>query len=97
MRASAFTYSTASRPDTSAIPAPPTGTTTPRSARSPLPQSADDVLAHAQKFALTHIVYRDPPYEFENAAMREFRERYTVPVRRANGLVVAAIRPAPKP
>jgi hypothetical protein len=40
-------------------------------------ESADDVLAHAQKFALTHIVYRDPPYEFENVAMREFRERYT--------------------
>ena len=60
-------------------------------------QSADDVLAHAKSFALTHIVYRDPPYEFENAAMREFRELYTVPVRRADGLVVAAIRPAPKP
>jgi len=62
-----------------------------------LAQSADDVLAHAKTFSLTHIVYRDPPYEFENAAMREFRELYTVPVQRANGLVVAAVRPAPKP
>ena len=62
-----------------------------------LAQSMDDVLAHAKKFSLTHIVYRDPPWEFENAAMREFRENYTVPIWRANGLVVAAILPAPKP
>ncbi len=58
-------------------------------------QTADDVLAHARKFRLTHIVYRDPPYEWENAAMKAFREQFTVPVWRANGVVVAEIRPAP--
>jgi len=57
-----------------------------------LAQSADDVLAHARAYNLTHIVYRDPAWETENAAMHEFRERYTVPVWRANGLVVAEIR-----
>ena len=46
-------------------------------------ESADDVLAHAKTYRLTHIVYRDPPYESENAAMRAFRERYAVPVWRA--------------
>ena len=58
-------------------------------------ESADDVLAHARAYRLTHIVYRDPPYETENAAMRAFRERYAVPVWRANGIVIAEI-PAAK-
>jgi 16S rRNA G966 N2-methylase RsmD len=55
------------------------------------------VLAHARKFQLTHIVYRDPPYEWENAAMKAFREQFAVPVWRANGIVVAEIRPAQTP
>jgi hypothetical protein len=54
-------------------------------------ESADDVLAHAKAYRLTHIVYRDPPYETENAAMLAFRERYAVPVWRSNGIVVAEI------
>jgi len=54
-------------------------------------ESADDVLKHAKAYRLTHIVYRDPPYETENAAMRAFRERYAVPVWRGNGIVVAEI------
>jgi hypothetical protein len=58
-------------------------------------ESADDVLTNATAFALTHIVYRDPPYETENEAMRAFRERYSVPIWRANGMVIAAIRTAP--
>ena len=60
-------------------------------------QTAGDVLAHARRFKLTHIVYRDPPYESENEAMHAFRERYTAPIWRANGIVVAAIQPAPGP
>jgi 16S rRNA G966 N2-methylase RsmD len=56
-------------------------------------ESADGVLALAKSYRLTHIVYRDPPYETENEAMREFHERYTVPVWRANGIVVAEIHP----
>jgi hypothetical protein len=60
-------------------------------------QTAEDVLAHAKKFGLTHIVYRDPPWESENAAMHAFREKYTVPVWRANGIVVAAIELPPGP
>jgi hypothetical protein len=54
-------------------------------------ESADDVLAHARAYRLTHIVYRDPPYETENEAMRTFRERYTVPIWRESGLVIATI------
>jgi Dolichyl-phosphate-mannose-protein mannosyltransferase len=57
-------------------------------------QTADDVLAVAKMFSLTHIVYRDPPDESENDAMRAFRERYTVPVWRGNGMIIAAIGPA---
>jgi len=52
----------------------------------------EDVLANAQSFRLTHIVYRDPPGESENDAMRAFREQYAVPIWRANGLVIAEIR-----
>jgi 16S rRNA G966 N2-methylase RsmD len=59
-------------------------------------ESADDVLAHAKAYRLTHIVYRDPPYETENAAMRAFRERYAVTVWRGNGIVVAEIPAAAK-
>ena len=61
-----------------------------------LAESADDVLAHARAYGLTHIVYRDPPYETENAAMHAFRERYAVPVWRGNGIVVAEIPAAAK-
>jgi hypothetical protein len=57
--------------------------------------TADDVLAHAKLFRLTHVVYRDPPNESENEAMRAFRERYAVPIWSANGMVVAAIQLAP--
>jgi hypothetical protein len=60
-------------------------------------QTGDNVLALAQLYRLTHIVYRDPPHETENEAMRAFRERYTVPFWRANGLVVAEIQPVPGP
>ena len=55
----------------------------------------EDVLANAQSFRLTHIVYRDPPGESENDAMRAFREQYAVPIWRANGLVIAEIRVPP--
>ena len=48
-------------PASSAIPAPPTGTTIRHSRALATAQTADDVLAHARKFGLTHIVYRDPP------------------------------------
>jgi hypothetical protein len=58
-------------------------------------QTADDVLAHAKLFRLTHIVYRDPPHETENEAMHAFRERYAVPIWRANGMVIAEIQPVP--
>ena len=71
--------------------------TTPLSARSHWRNQWTTSWRTRRAFSLTHIVYRDPPYEFENAAMREFRELYTVPIWRANGLVVAAIRPASKP
>jgi len=57
-----------------------------------LAQSADDVLTHARKFGLTHIVYRDPPWEFENAAMKAFRERYAVPKWKENGIVIAELK-----
>ncbi|MEO8754592.1 MAG: hypothetical protein ABI624_18140 [Casimicrobiaceae bacterium] len=60
-------------------------------------ESANDVLAHAKKFKLTHIVYRDPPYDTENPAMREFRERYAEPIWRANGIVIAALKPFADP
>jgi hypothetical protein len=60
-------------------------------------ESDQDVLAHARKFKLTHIVYRDPPHGSENPAMHDFRVRYTVPVWRANGMVIAEIRNAPGP
>jgi asparagine N-glycosylation enzyme membrane subunit Stt3 len=59
-------------------------------------ESIDEVLANATAFALTHIVYRDPPYETENDAMREFRERYSVPIWHANGMVIAALRTVPQ-
>ena len=58
-------------------------------------ETADDVLAHAKSYQLTHIVYRDPPYDNETNAMRDFRERYAVPIWRANGMVVAEIRIPP--
>jgi hypothetical protein len=54
--------------------------------------TADEVLANARYFRLTHIVYRDPPWESENDAMRAFREHYAVPIWRANGMVIAEIR-----
>ncbi len=60
-------------------------------------QTADDVLDHAKMFRLTHIVYRDPPYQYENEAMRAFRERFAVPVWHANGITVAEIQPRPGP
>ncbi len=58
-------------------------------------ESAQDVLANAESFKLTHIVYRDPPYDTENQAMHDFRVRYTVPIWRANGMVIAEIREPP--
>ena len=57
--------------------------------------TADEVLANARSFRLTHIVYRDPPWESENDAMRAFREQFTVPIWRANGMVIAEIRVPP--
>jgi hypothetical protein len=36
-------------------------------------------------------VYRDPPWEFENAAMKAFRERYAVPIWKGNGIVIAEL------
>jgi len=57
--------------------------------------NADDVLAHAKLFRLTHIVYREPPWESENDAMRAFRVLYTAPIWRANGMVIAEIRLPP--
>jgi Dolichyl-phosphate-mannose-protein mannosyltransferase len=59
-------------------------------------ESADDVLANAKAFGLTHIVYRDPPGDTESEAMRAFHERYSVPIWRANGVVIAALRSAPE-
>jgi hypothetical protein len=59
-------------------------------------ESAGDVIALAKKFRLTHIVYRDPPHEAENRAMFDFRSRYTEPLWRANGIVVARIEHLPE-
>jgi hypothetical protein len=58
-------------------------------------QSVNDVIALTRKFRLTHIVYRDPPYDAENQAMLDFRSRYSDPVWRANGIVVARIERLP--
>lgn len=60
-------------------------------------QTADDVLLAVKAYRLTHIVYRDPSHDGENEAMRSFRQRHTVPIWRANGIVVAVIRPAQGP
>jgi hypothetical protein len=59
-------------------------------------ESVGDVIALAKKFRLTHIVYRDPPYDTENQAMFDFRSRYTEPLWRANGIVVARIERVPE-
>ncbi|MDR1967095.1 MAG: glycosyltransferase family 39 protein [Burkholderiaceae bacterium] len=58
-------------------------------------QSADDIVANARQFGLTHIVYRDPADNTENDALREFRQRYAVPIWRGNGRVIAKLRLPP--
>jgi hypothetical protein len=59
-------------------------------------ESVSDVIALTRKFRLTHIVYRDPPHDAENQAMFDFRTRYTEPVWRANGIVVARVQGLPE-
>jgi hypothetical protein len=56
-------------------------------------RNAGDILVYVKRYELTHIVYRDPPRDSENDAMRSFREQHTVPIWSAEGLVVAAIQP----
>jgi Dolichyl-phosphate-mannose-protein mannosyltransferase len=58
--------------------------------------SAEDVLAIARRYNLTHAVFVDPSIDLENpfnSMIDAFRDRYTTPVWRYGGLVVAIIMP----
>jgi hypothetical protein len=58
---------------------------------------AEDVLAVARDFRLTHAVIWEPPWDASQipvaVAISAFRDRYTTPVWRFQGRVVAAIKP----
>lgn len=58
-------------------------------------RSVSDIVAFAKRHRLTHIVYRDPPHDTENPPLREFHERYTTPIYRGNGVVVARVGELP--
>jgi len=56
--------------------------------------SAEDVLAIARRYELTHAVFLEPSAEGDNPpipAIGAFRDRYTSPVWRHGGLLVTAI------
>jgi hypothetical protein len=58
--------------------------------------SAEDVLALARRYRLTHAVFPEPSAEGDNPpipAIGAFRDRYTSPLWRYRGLVVTAIKP----
>ena len=58
--------------------------------------SAEDVLAIARRYRLTHAVFLEPSAEGDNPpipAIGAFRDQYTSPVWRYRGLVVTAIKP----
>jgi 4-amino-4-deoxy-L-arabinose transferase-like glycosyltransferase len=58
--------------------------------------SAEDVLAIARRYQLTHAVFVDPSVQGEEPiipAIGAFRDKYTSPVWRYEGLVVTAIEP----
>jgi len=56
-------------------------------------QSADDVLAIARQYRLTHAVVPEPARGEEPSAINAFRDKYTVPVWQFAGRVVARIKP----
>jgi hypothetical protein len=58
--------------------------------------SAEDVLAIARRYRLTHAVFLEPSAEGDNPpipAIGAFRDQYTSPVWHYRGLVVTAIKP----
>ncbi len=57
-------------------------------------RNADDILAIARAWGLTHVVVHAVPAAYERA-VAEFRDRYTQPVWRFDNYLVAAIVPAP--
>jgi len=56
-------------------------------------QSADDVLALARRFKLTHAVFVETGLSPEQSAISAFQQRYTAPIWRFAGRTVAIIRP----
>lgn len=58
-------------------------------------KSVDDVVAIANRYRLTHAVFRESHVDSENAAIREFRKHHTTPTWRFGDIVVTMIRPAP--
>ena len=58
-------------------------------------QSADDVLAIARHYQLTHAVFLESPKD--TGPIGQFQDRYTVPVWRFAGRAVAAIQAGPNP
>lgn len=55
-------------------------------------ESADDVVAIATRYRLTHAVFRESHVDAENAAIREFRKHHTTPTWRFGDIVVTKIR-----
>ena len=56
-------------------------------------QSADDVLALARRYRLTHAVFVETGLSAEQSAISGFQQRYTMPIWRFGGRTVAMIQP----